>query len=657
MGDLERVIRRGKKGYRFIGCNDHIINSNSRVALFRLPFRDTSMFTRRTFCCSARRYLQRSQEELEAYKRKRQAEWKRKQGGSTFLDHLVVTVRGGRGGDGCAAFHREKFRPFGPPSGGNGGRGGSVYIHAIPTLTTLSSVPNRIQGHSGETGKGTWQNGKAAEPLVIKVPVGTVVRELGRNDQRRAKDEWEHEEEIMAAEGLNTNGRMERMREKRWLHYPGYRELNVQRDDFKEAEMSMYKLERERRLARRRRLDSNPIYLDLDKEEGLDTSTKADDVPLGIRQPEYLGHLIAQGGQGGFGNPHFVSLSNRTPRFATRGHEGEQVTLFLELKLLADVGLLGMPNAGKSTLLRALTGGRAKTDVAGYAFTTLNPVVGIVRVSEDGTFEGELVPDETVHDETKTESQQFEEKMKQGEFANAFTRNQRNISSENSPSADTLVESRPTRPGHHFDLYENFRFTIADNPGLIENSSSSFAHAGLGHSFLRAIERSLVLACVVDFSSVKPVETPETVTGTASEIEASTMTDDVTSPIPIDPITINVDPCEAIRILKTELETYQTGMSSRIKMVIANKADLVAPQTSSSSSSPSAETVEAAKARLVRLEEYARKELGKDVVVIPVSAKYRMNLRKVVTLMRGYVDAYREENSSIQQAAKGLSRE
>ncbi len=98
-------------------------------------------------------------------------------------------------------------------------------------------------------------------------------------------------------------------------------------------------------------------------------------------------------------------------------------------------------------------------------------------------------------------------------------------------------------------------------------------------------------------------------------------------------------------------------MSSRIKMVIANKADLVAPQTSSSSSSPSAETVEAAKARLVRLEEYARKELGKDVVVIPVSAKYRMNLRKVVTLMRGYVDAYREENSSIQQAAKGLSRE
>lgn len=590
---------------------------------------------------SARRLLQRSQEELEAYKRKRQAEWKRKQGGNTFLDHLVVTVNGGKGGDGCAAFLREKSKPLRPPSGGNGGKGGSVHILATSTLTTLSSVPNHIRGHSGEHGKGTWQNGKAAEPLMIKVPVGTVIRELGKNDPRRAKDEWEHEEEIMLAEGLTTSERMERMREKRWLHYPGYGKLNVQRDDFKEAEASMYKLERERRLARRRRLDSSPIYLDLDKEDGLDARTAADDAPLGIHQPEYLGHLIAEGGQGGLGNPQFVSSSNRSPRFATRGHEGGQVTLLLELKLLADIGLLGMPNAGKSTLLRALTGGRAKTDVAGYAFTTLNPVVGIIRVADDETFEGELVPDGTVYDETKIESQTFEEKMKLGEFANTLTRNQRRMSTENSSLIDTFAESRPTRPGHHFDLYEKFRFTIADNPGLIENSSSPSAHAGLGHSFLRAVERSLALVCVVDFSGGKSVETIEGVTSTGSRIEASPMADDSTTPI--DPIKINVDPCEAIKILKTELETYQEGMSSRIRMVIANKADLVAPQTSSSFPSPSAETVQEAKARLAQLEEYVWRELGKDVDVVPVSAKYRMNMRKVVALMRGYVEAFREE--------------
>lgn len=612
------------------------------------------MFSRRAFSSSTPRRFQRSPEEVEAYKRKRQAEWKRKQGGNTFLDHLIVTVRGGKGGDGCAAFHREKFKPFGPPSGGNGGRGGSVYFLPTPTLSTLSTVSNRIRGHNGEHGRGTWQNGRAGEPLVIKVPLGTVVRELGRNDPRRAKDEWESEEDAMQADGLTMGERVERMREKRWLHYPGYAESNIQRDDFKEAETSMYKLERERRLARRRRLDRNPIHLDLDKHEDPNAPSDADNAPLGIRQPEYLGHLIAQGGQGGLGNPHFVSTSNRTPRYATRGHEGERVTLFLELKLLADIGLVGMPNAGKSTLLRALTGGRAKTDVAGYAFTTLNPVVGIVRVAEDGTFEGELVPDETVYDETKIEEQTFEEKMKRGEFANTPTRNQLQSTNSTDTSSTPInphSESSPTRPGHHFDLYESFRFTIADNPGLIENSASPFAHAGLGHSFLRAIERSPALVCVVDFSAGgRPSSgaslSPELKTRAAASKTADNVVS-ATEAQTIDPITIDVDPCEAIKILKHELETYQEGMSSRIKMVIANKADLVAAPTSTLSS---AESVEEAKACLSRLENYVKKELGEDVVVVPVSAKYRMNLRKVVALMKGYVDIARTEKEAALEA-------
>ena len=111
----------------------------------------------------------------------------------------------------------------------------------------------------------------------------------------------------------------------------------------------------------------------------------APDAPLGLPRVQQLGKLIASGGAAGYGNPHFLSSTNPSPKFATRGYEGERVTLELELELLADVSIVGAPNAGKSTLLRALTAGRAcSTVLAGYAFTTLNPVVGVVRAAGDG---------------------------------------------------------------------------------------------------------------------------------------------------------------------------------------------------------------------------------------------------------------------------------
>ncbi|KAJ7494747.1 GTPase, partial [Mycena galericulata] len=518
-------------------------------------------------------------------RRRRRTEWKRKQRGQTFLDNLIVSIRGGSGGDGCVAFHREKFKPFGPPSGGNGGRGGDVYILPTPHVTTLSSIAKRIRGAPGGNGQGTWQNGKNGEPLIIRVPLGTVVREIPRGDSRRSKDEWEAEEE--SCEGLNTGERLEKMRDNRWVHYPRFGETNITRDSFKAAEQALYQQERERRFARRQRELESPIYLDLDKE--LDSS-KAVDAPLGARHRQPRGHLVASGGLGGLGNPHFLSQLNRAPKFATRGQPGERITLSLELKILADVGFVGMPNAGKSTLLRALTGGRAKSEVASYAFTTLNPVVGIVRVAADGTFEGGVKTGQ-VHDETIIEEQLERERMRRGEYATALTRNQTEQRHE-SPRVDT------DRGGYHFDMAETFRFTIADNPGLISDSSEN---VGLGHSFLRSMERSLALAYIVDLSAPAP--------------------------------------WDELLVLREELEKYQHGMSRKARIVIANKADLLGGDGD-------AAAVADAKAKLQRLEEFVAARMvsgeGLRLDVVPVSAKFSQNLTRVVGLMRTYVQDARD---------------
>ncbi|KAF8153180.1 GTPase [Crassisporium funariophilum] len=525
-------------------------------------------------------------EDLETFRRRRKTDWKRRQGGQSFLDNVIVTVRAGKGGDGCAAFHREKFKPFGPPSGGDGGRGGDVYILPTSELTTLATVPKKIRGENGAHGQGTWQNGKAGSPLVIKVPVGTIVRQLPWNDPRRGKDAWESEEESL--EGLDPSAKRDKMRDNRWVHYPRYQEANMERDSFKDAEDAFYKQERIRRFQNRKKMAESPVYFDLDKEEKFERPV---DAPLGTRHQENLGHLIVSGGLGGLGNPHFASTDNRSPKFATRGLEGERLTLSLELKLLADVGLVGMPNAGKSTLLRALTGGRAKSEVAGYAFTTLNPVVGIVRVAEDGTFEGSI-SDQNVYDETWIEQQHERERWENGEYATALTRNE--TVGEVSETSEV-----PSRPGHHFDLFETFRFTIADNPGLIARASEN---VGLGHAFLRSMERSLALVYVVDLSAEAP--------------------------------------WDELRVLREELESYQPGMSEKACIVIANKADLLGGD---------GDPVEVDKARekLKRLEEYVEAEMvladGRQLDVVATAAKYSQNLNKVVALMQMYVQEARED--------------
>ncbi|KAI0822447.1 GTPase [Trametes gibbosa] len=543
-----------------------------------------------------------SEDEL---RRKRRTEWKRRQNGQTFLDHTVIhAAQVWDGGDGCVAFHRELFKPYGPPSGGNGGRGGDVYILPTPHLTTLSSVLTRPRAQHGGGGQGTWQNGRNAPPLIIRVPLGTIVRELAPDDPRRSKNEYEAEAEAM--QGLSPEERRAKMRENRWVHYPEYADDNAQREDFKHAERVLFAQERERRRARRLRAE-NPVFLDLDKPE--EAAEAADpNAPLGHRRVEPMGHLIAQGGAGGLGNPAFLSPTNRSPKWATRGADGERISLALELKLLADIGLVGMPNAGKSTLLRALTGGRARTEVAGYAFTTLNPVVAVVRVAEDGTFDGEAAG--AMHDETRVEEAHERALLDSGALAHAPTRNQRRPGAGHDAAEEAAADP--------LGAMEAFRFTVADNPGLIERAS---ANVGLGHAFLRSMERSHALVYVVDLSA------PE--------------------------------PWEELRVLREELEQYKPGMSGQARMVVANKADLLAT-TGENEGAAREEEVAAAREKLRRLEAFVAEGMRTSVAgnaegervedrpldVVPISAKYSMNLKKVVRLMRTYVEEARERKAA-----------
>ncbi|PPE65774.1 Obg family GTPase CgtA [Caldimonas caldifontis] len=287
-----------------------------------------------------------------------------------FVDEAYIDVAAGNGGNGCVSFRREKFIPFGGPNGGDGGRGGSVYAVGDRNLNTLVDFryARRHEARNGEHGRGSDQFGAAADDIVLRMPVGTIITDVDTG-------------EVVAE-----------------LLVPGEKVL------------------------------------------------------------------LAKGGDGGFGNLHFKSSTNRAPRQRTMGWPGEQRKLKLELRVLADVGLLGMPNAGKSTLIAAISNARPK--IADYPFTTLHPNLGVVRVGPEQSF------------------------------------------------------------------------VVADVPGLIEGAAEG---AGLGHQFLRHLQRTRLLLHLVDLA----------------------------------PFDDGTDPVAQAKAIVAELKKYDKTLYEKPRWLVLNKLDMV----------------------------------------------------------------------------------
>ncbi|KAI8052374.1 P-loop containing nucleoside triphosphate hydrolase protein [Syncephalis plumigaleata] len=292
-------------------------------------------------------------------------------------DIWKLDVEGGRGGDGCVSFARSggsatrggSLRNFGRPSGGDGGQGGNIWIEASSDVSDLGSVRTPLlRGKRGQSGRGDMVRGRDAEDTVIRVPLGTVVRRLPLatvfEPDELTKDAME------AAQGVTTEGMSMEHEDLKpyYVFYPGWED----RGEILEWEQQAARTSQGKRLLEQigRRPPSTP-------------PPSSSDVVIDVYDMLEPGQriLMATGGQGGHGNRWFAMRDRPPAKFASRGLAGEQCRLELELKQLAQVGLVGAPNVGKSTLLRAMT--RARPAVANYAFTTLRPGIGVLEF-EDG---------------------------------------------------------------------------------------------------------------------------------------------------------------------------------------------------------------------------------------------------------------------------------
>jgi GTP-binding protein len=386
-----------------------------------------------------------------------------------FIDEIKIYARAGHGGKGCVAFSREKYVPKGGPSGGNGGRGGDVILEASHDLNNLIAqyyVP-KLVAEDGEFGMGKGMDGHAGKDLVIKVPCGTLVWKLPSPELPPESEDDEDAEEAPPKLQVST-GKRSLIRHS---NSGSAMEIDLSKEDVSESEAS----------------------------DSVKGQLVADLTTNGQR------FILCKGGRGGLGNRNFATSVRQAPRFAQPGEAGGEGDYLFELRIVAEVGVIGYPNAGKSTLLTAIS--KARPKIAPYPFTTLHPQIGIVEY-----------------------------------------------------------------PDWH-------RLTVCDVPGLIEGAHNN---VGLGHSFLRHIQRCKILVILLDMAGTDARE-----------------------------------PWDDYKNLLKELELYDPALLDKPRFVVANKMDEAVAEEN--------------------LKKFKKKV--KKTAVLPISAGFDQGMDKFKEMIREAVEA------------------